>query len=289
MATTIASQALISGVFSLTHQAVQLGYFPRVTVNHTSREAEGQIYVPLLNWGLMVACIGLVVGFKESARLASAYGIAVSGTMAMTSLIFYEVTRKSWNWSAGRAVPLLVLFLSFDIPFFLANLTKFLDGGYIPVIVGIFFFVIMVNWRTGREALHALLEERTESLPDFLKALPTRGVTRVPGTAVYLSPSYGVPYMLIMQVKRLRSIAEHVVLVHVVIDHEPQVAEGKRFEVETLEHGFAHVVLHFGYMENPEVPPLLDAAVKQAGLPQPMEDATFYIGRETFLAGKGGA
>ena len=288
MATTIASQALISGVFSLTHQAVQLGYFPRVTVNHTSREAEGQIYVPLLNWGLMVACIGLVIGFKESARLASAYGIAVSGTMGITSVIFFEVTRRTWKWPMAKALPLLVLFLSFDIPFFVANLTKFLDGGYIPIIVGIVFFIIMVNWRIGRNALVALLDERTESFPAFLKALPERRVTRVPGTAVYLSPLSGVPFTLVMQAKRVRSVAEHVVLVRVEIDHEPQALEGHRFEVETLEQGFARVVLHFGYMENPIVPPLLEAALKQAGVATPMEDATYYIGRETFLAGKGG-
>ncbi len=288
MATTIASQALISGVFSLTHQAVQLGYFPRVAVNHTSREAEGQIYVPLLNWGLMVACIGLVIGFKESARLASAYGIAVSGTMAITSVVFFSVTRGAWKWSLGRALPLLLLFLSFDVPFFVANLAKFLDGGYIPIIVGVVFFVVMVNWRQGRDALHLVLESRTETLPDFLRALPERHVSRVPGTAVYLSSAMGVPFTLVMQSKRVRSVAEHVFLVHVTIDHEPQVAADKRFEVLALEQGFANIVLHFGYMENPDVPPLLEAAIKQAGLTQPMDDATYYIGRETFLAGKGG-
>jgi KUP system potassium uptake protein len=259
-----------------------------VTVNHTSREAEGQIYVPLLNWGLMVACIGLVVGFKESARLASAYGIAVSGTMAITSVVFFEVTRKTWSWSAGRAVPLLLLFLSFDIPFFVANLTKFLDGGYIPIIVGGVFYAVMVNWRTGRTALWALLSERMETLPVFLGALAERGVTRVPGTAVYLSPLTGAPHHLVMQAKRLRSVAEHVILVKVEIDHEPQAADGKRFEVETFDQGFVHATLHFGYMENPDVPPLLDAALKHAGVEAPMADATYYIGRETFVAGKGG-
>jgi KUP system potassium uptake protein len=288
MATTIASQALISGVFSLTHQAVQLGYFPRVTVNHTSREAEGQIYVPLLNWGLMVACIALVVSFKESARLASAYGIAVSGTMAITSIVFFEVTRKTWGWSAARAVPLLLLFLSFDLPFFGANLTKFLDGGYIPVIVGAVFFAVMVNWHMGREALVAAIEERTEPLPAFLAALSTRGVTRVPGTAVYLSPASGAPFPLVLQTKRLRSVAENVLLVRVAIDHEPQTAEGERFEVEPLDGGFARVTLHFGYMENPDVPPLLAKALAGAGLSTSIDDATFYIGRETFVAGKGG-
>jgi KUP system potassium uptake protein len=288
MATTIASQALISGVFSLTHQAVQLGYFPRVTVSHTSREAEGQIYVPLLNWGLMIACIGLVVGFKESARLASAYGIAVSGTMAITSVVFFDVTRKTWKWPLARSVPLLVLFLSFDIPFFAANLTKFLDGGYIPVIVGVVFFVVMVDWRKGRDALVALLEDRTAPLQEFLRSLPDSKVIRVPGTAVYLSPLAGVPFSLMMQVKRVRSIAEHIVLARVVIDHEPQAAPEQRFEVEALEYGFVRVTLHFGYMENPELPPLLAEAIKRSKLELGMDDATYYVGRETFTAGTGG-
>jgi KUP system potassium uptake protein len=288
MATTIASQALISGVFSLTHQAVQLGYFPRVTVNHTSREAEGQIYVPLLNWGLMVACIGLVVGFKESARLASAYGIAVSGTMAITSIVFFVVTRRTWGWSLGKALPLLLLFLAFDIPFFGANLTKFLDGGYIPIIVGTVFFIVMVNWHIGRDALFALLQDRTEPIDSFLKALPERKVARVPGTAVYLSPSPDAPFTLVMQSKRVRSIAEHVLLVRVVIDHTPQVAADQRFEVTPLADGFLRFTLHFGYIENPDVPPVLEAAMKSAGIPLTLDDATFYIGRETFLAGKGG-
>lgn len=289
MATTIASQALISGVFSLTHQAVQLGYLPRVTVNHTSRDAEGQIYVPLLNWGLLVACIGLVIGFKESARLASAYGIAVSGTMAITSIIFFEVTRRTWGWPLAKAAPLLVLFLAFDIPFFAANLTKFLDGGYIPIIVGAGFFIVMVDWRRGREALVSLLQSRTRPVPAFLEALPASGVTRVPGTAVYLSPLSGVPFTLTLQADRLRSIAEHVLLTSVVIDHEPQTDEAHRFEVEKLPHGFARVVLHFGYMENPDVPPLLALAVQASGLDLPMDNATYYIGRETFVAGPGGA
>jgi KUP system potassium uptake protein len=288
MATTIASQALISGVFSLTHQAVQLGDFPRVTVNHTSREAEGQIYVPLLNWGLLVACIGLVVGFKESARLASAYGIAVSGTMGITSVIFFEVTRKTWKWPMAKALPLLLLFLSFDIPFFAANLTKFLDGGYIPICVGAAFFVIMVNWHQGRDALLLLLEERTMPLRDFLRDLPTSGTHRVPGTAIYLTPSACVPFVLMMQMKRVRSIAEHILLVRVVIDHTPQAAPSERLEVEKLDQGFVRVVMHFGYMENPEVPPRLLEAVSSAKLGCSMDDATYYIGRETFVAGKGG-
>jgi KUP system potassium uptake protein len=288
MATTIASQALISGVFSLTHQAVQLGYFPRVTVRHTSGEAEGQIYVPLMSWGLMASCIALVLAFKESSRLASAYGIAVSGTMAITSVVFYEVTRSTWKWSAARAVPLLLLFLAFDLFFFGANLTKFLDGGYVPVIVGVIFFLVMLDWRTGRQALHDYLAGRSGPLPAFLAELDGGGVARVPGAAVYLTAGDGVPPVLEMQARRVRSVAEHVVLLTVMIEHVPQVEEARRYDVDKLTAGFVRVVIHFGYMENPDVPPALERALADRAAGFPISDATFYVGRETFIGGKGG-
>ena len=149
---------------------MQLGYFPRVTVAHTSRETEGQIYVPIVNWALMAACIVLVLVFRESARLASAYGIAVSGTMAITSVVFFEVTRKTWGWPKARSWAVLVLFLSFDIPFLLANLTKFVDGGYVPIGVGVLFFLVMVDWRRGLTLLHEYRERRSPRLDDLPKA-----------------------------------------------------------------------------------------------------------------------
>jgi KUP system potassium uptake protein len=288
LATTIASQALISGVFSLTHQAVQLGYFPRVTINHTSRETEGQIYVPLMNWGLMVACIALVLHFKESSQLASAYGIAVSGTMAITSVVFFDVCVKTWKWPTGRALALLALFLSFDVPFFGANLTKFVDGGYIPVIVGALFFVVMVDWRKGRDALLAYLKAHEVPQATFLDDLPSSGVTRVPGTAVYLFAGAGIPPMLRAQAARLRAVAERVVLLGVVIEHEPQVDEAVRCVVEPLDHGFVRVTAHLGYMENPSLPPVLERAIARGELKLSLDDATYYVGHETFLAGKGG-
>jgi KUP system potassium uptake protein len=287
MATTIASQALISGVFSLTHQAVQLGYFPRVTVRHTSGQAEGEIYVPLLNWWLMVSSVALVLSFKESARLAAAYGIAVSGTMAITSVVFYEVTRKTWGWSAARAVPLLLLFLSFDIPFFGANLLKFADGGYIPIVVGGAFFVIMINWRLGRELLRELLESKASPLPEFLAALPSCGAARVPGTAIYMTAAHGVPQVIRLQIARVRALMQRVILLTVVVEHEPQLDDERRCEVELLQHGFARVTIRFGYMENPLVPPALERALEKAGAPL-SDDVTYYVGRETLVGGEGG-
>jgi KUP system potassium uptake protein len=289
VATVIASQALISGVFSLTHQAVQLGYFPRVTVNHTSRETEGQIYVPLMNWGLMLACIALVLGFKASTRLASAYGIAVSGTMALTSVVFFVVTRRAWKWSTLRAATLLGLFLSFDLPFFGANLGKFVDGGYVPIVAGAFIFVIMVAWHRGRQALRSYVAGRTGPLSPFFAELRSLGVTRIPGTAVYLSAGEDeVPFILKLQAHRVRSIAEHLILLTVLVEHEPQVDEERRFQVKTYEQGFVRVVIRFGYMEDPAVPPVLERAIAAHALGCSLADATFYIGRETFISGKGG-
>lgn len=287
MATTIASQALISGVFSLTHQAVQLGYFPRVTVRHTSREAEGQIYVPLLNAWLMFASISLVLAFKASARLAAAYGIAVSGTMAITSIVFYEVTRKTWGWPAPRSVPLLLLFLSIDIPFFGANLLKFVDGGYIPIIVGALFFVVMIDWRIGRQLLREALNRKSAPLDEFLSTLSSRGIARVPGTAVYLTAEDGVPHVLELQVTRVRSVMDRVILLTVVVEHQPQIDEAKRTQVTELAKGFWRVVIHFGYMENPRIPPALEKALTDAGAPL-SNDVTYYVARETCVAGEGG-
>jgi KUP system potassium uptake protein len=289
MATTIASQALISGVFSLTHQAVQLGYFPRVTIRHTSHESEGQIYVPVMNWGLMIACLALVLSFRGSARLASAYGIAVSGTMAITSIVFFEVTRKAWRWPIARSVTVLVLFLSFDLPFFFANLTKFLDGGYIPIGVGVLFFVVMIDWRVGRTCLSEYREARSLTLEAFRAMLTSKAVMRVQGTAIYLTINDGVPHVLAMQAARVRSVMNRIVLLRVHIAHEPQVVGERRHSVEPFdEWGIARVTLRFGYMEIPNVPTELAQALAHHDVDMELAEATYYIGRETFLAGKGG-
>jgi KUP system potassium uptake protein len=289
MATTIASQALISGVFSLTHQAVQLGYFPRVTIRHTSHESEGQIYVPVMNWGLMIACLALVLSFRGSARLASAYGIAVSGTMAITSIVFFEVTRKAWRWPIARSVAVLVLFLSFDLPFFFANLTKFLDGGYIPIGVGVLFFVVMIDWRVGRTCLSEYREARSLTLEAFRAMLTSKAVMRVQGTAIYLTINDGVPHVLAMQAARVRSVMNRIVLLRVHIEHEPQVVGERRHSVEPFdEWGIARVTLRFGYMEIPNVPSELAQALAHHDVDMELAEATYYIGRETFLAGKGG-
>nr|HEX4317965.1 KUP/HAK/KT family potassium transporter [Kofleriaceae bacterium] len=291
LATIIASQALISGVFSLTQQAVQLGLFPRVKIDHTSAESEGQIYVPAMNWGLMIACCLLVVVFQESSKLAAAYGIAVSGTMAITSIAFFEVTRKHWKWPLWKSLPLLVLFLAFDIPFFVANLGKFLEGGFVPILVGAGFFVVMVVWRVGQRALRAYMLARAEPVEKFLATVDSRVVARVPGTAVFLtSEPSRAPVVLEHHVRRIQALHQYVVLLHLKLEHEPYRCHGDKHEVEIAElgNGFWRVTAHYGYLDKIDIPAMLRSAREQHALPCEFADATYYIGRERFLAGHGG-
>lgn len=294
-ATIIASQALISGAFSLTHQAVQLGFFPRVTIRHTSGEAEGQIYVPEINWLLSGACIALVLLFEESSKLAAAYGIAVTGTMAITSIIFFVVTRATWGWSLARALPVLVLFLSFDIPFFLANAAKFFHGGYVPILIGAAFFTTMVVWRRGRRMLSDALGRRTKPVDEFLEELclldkadskpgPNPRVRhRLKGTAVVMASNpEGIPPTLVHHVDRLHVLHDTLVILTIVTARVPYVPEGKRTEVVALGGGLHRVIGTYGFMDTPDVPKLLEEA-KKNGLQADIDDVTYFLGRETIL------
>jgi KUP system potassium uptake protein len=240
---------------------VQLGYFPRVTVTHTSSRTEGQIYVPEMNWALCIACVKLVLTFRESARLASAYGIAVSGTMGITSFVYFVVTRRTWGWPLWKALPPLILFLSFDLAFFGANLLKFVDGGWIPIVVGAVMFVVMVDWRVGRGVLAERVAALSPPLTEFL-----------------------TPFVLSTQARRIRALREHLVLVTVTTEHVPHVEAKDRFAVEDLGKGVLRVIVRSGFMEKPDVPRVL----AKAGLPVDLHDATYFLGRETFLVGKGG-
>jgi KUP system potassium uptake protein len=289
-ATVIASQALISGVFSLTQQAVSLGLFPRVTVTHTAAEAEGQIYVPELNALLAVACIALVLTFKESARLANAYGLAVSGTMLVTAFAYYSVARRTWNWSKARAVPILVLFLSFDIPFVLANSMKFFEGGFVPVVVGAVFFTVMVIWRRGRALLGEHLAARTVPLPEFHALLHEQGISRPPGCSIFLT-GHGrdIPPIVALNVKRLRALQRHLMLLTIQFEHVPYVSPAERGSAENEGDGLYRTILRYGYMDKPHIPEALALVVKEHDLPFELEHATYLIGRETIVGGAGGA
>ena len=287
-ATVIASQALISGAFSLTRQAMQLGYFPRVTITHTSHDTEGQIYVPEINWLLAAGCILLVLGFRSSDRLASAYGLAVTGTMAITSIVYYVVTRQTWGWSRAKALPLLVLFLSFDLAFLGANIFKFVDGGYVPVLIGVVFVAAMLIWSKGR---NLVVSEFTSSFPSFTAVVPViEARARIPGTAVFLSSSLEhMPPCMMRLVERGHSLNETVILLTIAYsDSESRVAEDKRTEYEALGHGFHRVIIHAGYMEQPAVHPLLAGVCDANGVAFPPAEVTYYLGRETILGGPGG-
>lgn len=289
MAAIIASQALISGVFSLTQQAIQLGYFPRVTIRHTSVETEGQIYVPEINFALGVGCVLLVLVFQESTRLAGAYGLAVCGTMGITSIIYFVVITRSWNWPLWKALPLLLLFLAFDIPFLLANATKFFHGGYVPVAIAAVLTLAMALWYRGRKLLAWYYADRTKPADVYIEELATTQVIRVPGTAVFMSSNpKGMPPLLVHHVKRTRSLHERVVLLSIVYEHRPTVPDEDRVRVEKKLGGFVRITLRYGFMDNTDVPRALARASEQRGLEIDVTDVTYYLGRETFLAtGKG--
>ncbi|MFT3926880.1 MAG: KUP/HAK/KT family potassium transporter [Myxococcales bacterium] len=286
MATVIASQALISGVFSLTRQAVQLGLLPRVNIRHTAREAEGQVYVPVVNHGLAVACVALVIGFQQSGRLASAYGIAVSGTMAITSLVYFEVVRTRWGWPLSKALAVLLLFLSFDLAFLAANAVKILDGGYIPISVAAVFGGVMLIWKSG-ELVHARrLQRHTESLASFVHRAAGGLSMRVPGTAVFVTEQVGnVPRAMRCQVRAIPALQEQVVVVGVKTARAPSVSEEARAEVSGLGHGFFQVRLRFGFMETPNLPSVLARVLYKHGVKLPANSTTYYLERETFVPG----
>ncbi|CAN5899668.1 potassium transporter Kup [soil metagenome] len=288
-ATIIASQALISGAFSLTNQAVQLGFFPRVSIKHTSDDAEGQIYIPEINLLLAAACIGLVVWAGGSSKLAAAYGIAVTGTMAITSIVFFVVVHQTWKWPLTRAVPLLVFFLAFDIPFFVANAAKFFHGGYVPIVIGLVFFTLMVVWRRGRRMLADALHDRTMPVDEFLAAYERKeGVLqcRIRGTGVVMtSVADGVPPVLVHHVERLRVLHENLIILTIHTARVPYSQRGKRTTVEKLGGGLHRITGTYGFMESPDVPALLQEA-KQTGLDLDvdLDDITYFLGRETILA-----
>jgi KUP system potassium uptake protein len=288
-ATVIASQALISGAFSLTRQAVLLGYLPRVTIKHTAYHTEGQIYIPEVNHVLGIGCILLVLAFRESVKLAAAYGIAVTGTMAITSILYYIVARHTWGWSRWRAGALLVLFLAFDIPFLLANLFKFFDGGYVPMLIGAALIAGMLIWSRGR---NALLEQYSSRYPTLEAAQPLIDrwlCSRVPGTAVFLAPSADhVPPILVHHVERTRSLHETVVLLTVEKTSTPVVMAESRYRWSALTKGFYKLVVSFGYMEEPHLLPVLRQLAEVEQLALDFDGATYYIGHETIVASDDG-
>ncbi|HEY6040467.1 MAG TPA: KUP/HAK/KT family potassium transporter, partial [Kofleriaceae bacterium] len=282
-AAIIASQALISGAFSLTNQAVQLGYAPRVTVVHTSSKAEGQIYIPEVNYGLMVACVALVVAFKSSSSLAAAYGIAVTGTMGITSFLYFLVCRRNWHYSWTTALLLFIPFVLIDLSFFSANVVKIAAGGWFPLAVGAGVFVIMTTWWRGRRELSKSMELGT--LPDdvFLQDVKENPLPRVQGTAVFMSSGTdGMPNVLLHHVKHNKVLHRQVVLLSIATQNFPFAIGNHSLSVKELGHGFYRVVANVGFMQQPNVPKILNRCEKK-GLSVNMADTTYYLGRQTLL------
>ncbi len=289
-ATVIASQALISGAFSLTRQAMLLGYLPRVTIKHTAYHTEGQIYIPEVNSMLAVGCIMLVLTFRESVKLAAAYGIAVTGTMAITSVLYYIVARHTWGWSRLKAGSILGLFLLFDIPFLVANMFKFLDGGYVPMLIGASLIAGMLIWSRGRTAL---MERYFTRFPTMEAARPLLNrwlCSRVPGSAVFLAPTAEhVPPVLMHLVERSRSLHQTVVVLTVMERPIPEVPPESRYQLTELGEGFYKLVVWFGYMEEPLLLPVLHEIATAEGIPLDVNKATYYVGHETIVASEVGS
>lgn len=289
IATVIASQALISGIYSLTRQAMQLGLFPRVSMQHTAAEQEGQIYSPEMNTGLAIACIALVVIFRESSALAAAYGIAVTGTMTVTSVVYVVVLVSSFGWPRGRALALLVLFLALDLPFLIANLTKISHGGAAPVLMAAALTLVMVVWREGRRRLAEFYVDAHRAFDESWQRLEPLIEVRTPGLGIFMaSTDRGLPPMLPHIVARTHVLPEMVLLLTVQTESRPTVPLKDRVAVTPLGHGFTRMILRFGYMETPDVPRALRVAVARRQLAVDLERATYYLARERVLGGGGG-
>lgn len=284
VAAVIASQALISGSFSLARAAVQLGFFPRMKIVHTSGEAEGQIYVPEVNWGLMVACVVLVAQFQSSSKLAAAYGIAVTGTMSITSILFFSVVRLRWKWKLVPSVLLVALFLSVDLSFFSANLHKLSAGGWVPLAIGSVVFTVMTTWRRGRVLLGQAFMAQTLPLDVFMADVELTKPHRVQGTAVFMTSNpKGAPPVLLHHFKHNKTLHEQVVLLSIATQHVPEVPRKERIlEVKDIGHGFYQVMAAYGFMQTPNVLDLLDLCVDK-GLETSKSDTSFFLGRETLI------
>jgi KUP system potassium uptake protein len=274
---------VISGAFSLTRQAVQLGYTPRIQIRHTSEREIGQIYIPSINWLLMFSAIGLVMAFRESSALAAAYGVAVTATMGITTLLLAVVEHERWHWSAWAIGALTIPLLIIDLAFFGANIIKVMEGGWFPLAVGVIVFTVMTTWRRGRELLSARLAETGLAIEDFLRDLASNRIPRVAGTAVFMSRyNSGVPTQLLHNLKHNKVVHKQVVLLTIDVEETPNLTEHERYEWSDLGYGVYRLIVRFGFMEDPNIPAVLEGAngpVKFDNM-----STSYFLGRETLLA-----
>ena len=284
ISTVIASQAVITGAFSISRQALQLGYLPRMHIQHTSESEQGQVYMPRINWGLMVATMVLVVGFGSSGKLAAAYGIAVTGNMVMTTLLASIVFREIWRWSKLKTVLLVALFLTVDLAFFGASLLKIPDGGWVPLLVGTIIFVLMLTWKNGRYLVYARLKSEAMAIEPFIAAVGAHPPPRVPGTALFMTPNpEGVPHAMLHNLKHNKVLHEKVVILTVKFLDFPHTNVEERVNVEALPYEFYRVTVRYGFKDEPDLPRDL-ALCSKYGLLFDAMDTSYFIGKESLIA-----
>ncbi|MES2707316.1 MAG: potassium transporter Kup [Verrucomicrobiota bacterium] len=283
-AAVIASQALISGVFSLTMQAVQLGYLPRIRISHTSSSERGQIYISKVNWLLMAGCMGLVISFKSSKNLAAAYGIAVSMTMAVTSILLFFAATRAWKWTPLKAGAAIIVQVTLNLVFVYANSLKVLHGGFVPIIIAVLLYTMMVTWKTGRRHLGTKLSEQALPLKQFLESIERgKSVHRVPGTAVFMAGATGLtPISLLHNLKHNKVLHERILFLTIDSELHPYVDPDRRLTVEKLGENIYRIVGHFGFMEQPDVTELLRQCAGHDLILDPMQ-TSYFLGRETII------
>jgi KUP system potassium uptake protein len=283
LATVIASQAVISGTYSLTRQAIQLGYCPRLDVTHTSESEIGQVYMPWVNWVLCACVIGLVLGFGSSGDLAGAYGIAVTGTMAIDTILGFVLVRRMWRWPLWTAVPMLLIFLLIDFSLLGANAVKLLHGGWFPVVIGILLFTLLATWKNGRQMLHEKLAPGAIPMEPFIQSVTAHPPTRVQGTAVFLTAAAeGVPHALLHNLNHNKVLHERIVLLTVETHGIPHVPDEDRVQIESLGSDFYRMVVHYGFKDEPDVPRALELATDK-GLKFEMMETSFFLSRQTLI------
>ena len=283
IATVIASQAVISGAYSLTRQAIQLGYCPRLMIEHTSEKEIGQVYLPWINWGLYFAVVVLVLGFGSSSNLAGAYGIAVTGTMAIDSILIFVVMRSMWGWPTAVCAAISGFFLAIDVCYFSANLAKIFVGGWFPVVIGILVYIVLSTWKRGREVLFQRLRPGAIALEPFIKSIIEHPPVRVPGTAVFLTATQeGVPHALLHNLNHNKVLHERVVLLTVRAEDIPHVPDSQRVDVHPLEHDFYRLKVHYGFKDEPDLPRALELA-KSKGMEFNMMETSFFLSRQTLV------
>jgi KUP system potassium uptake protein len=283
LATIIASQALISGAFSLVSQAIQLGLFPRLNVVHTNAHVEGQIYIPEVNWAYLTLCILLVLVFRSSHNLAPAYGLAVTGTMAFTTILFYLVATRVWRWSPFLIGPVCLFLIFIDIGFFVSNATQFMEGGYVTILIAVIVAFVMLTWRKGRAALGAALQASALPMDLFLASLKEEKPVRVKGTAVFMTSNAGAPHSLIHYFKHAKALHQRIVFLTVQTKHVPSITEDQRItEIIDYGDGMFGAKVQLGFMETPDIPKTM-ARMKEFGVDVDLNDLSFFLGRESLV------